>query len=622
VNQKLRISLLGLVPLVIGACSGEIGNPPGPGASGSSSVSDPMLGIGPGGLPTDPALAPGATAGPPGSGGTTTPPGSTAPEQEDNPPSALPTGDSTMPPVAMDVDPDVVDAIAGAEPLPMTFNGKPIFARTIRLTHEQWERSVQDLLQLDVATGQREGLTADALGVHDFSNNELNLEVSPKLWADYEVAAEALAAEVASSDAALAKIYSGTDAEGFIESFGLRAFRRPLSDEEKSAYQAIYDTGAGLSEGGATPFARGAGLVIEAMLQSPHFLYRTELGESGERLSGYEIAAKLSLMLRGTTPNDELLAAAGNGTLDNDDAVATLAAEMVEEANVVSVMRQYHGELWGFNRYLTIEKDSQTVPEFDKAMNEDLQEAAYLFFDRIYSQSQGVKEMLTSTTAYASASMASFYGVSVSGAGLQEVTLDETRPGYFTQLPFLILNSVNYVPDSIHRGVALNLQLLCADVPPPAVTDLSLPPREADQTNREVVTAGTGVGTCGQGCHSVYINPLGFAFENFDGLGRIRDTDNGKPVDTADTYPLAEGDVTFTGAPDLMQKLAEREQVHACYSKHLAGFFLQRDVTTADEPLIDSLTTTSRAPSSSVKQLLLALVTAPAFTTRSSGDVQ
>ena len=80
--------------------------------------------------------------------------------------------------------------------------------------------------------------------------------------------------------------------------------------------------------------------------------------------------------------------------------------------------------------------------------------------------------------------------------------------------------------------------------------------------------------------------------------------------------------MAFTGAPDLMQKLAEREQVHACYAKHLAGFFLQRDVTTADKALIDALAATSRAPSGSVKQLLLALVTAPAFTTRSSGDVQ
>ena len=108
------------------------------------------------------------------------------------------------------------------------------------------------------------------------------------------------------TDAALATVYSGTDAAGFITTLGRRAYRRPLTTAEQSTYMTLYNTGSTLT-GTRSAFAKGASLVIRAMLQSPYFLYRTELGANGAPLSGYEMAAKLSLWLRGTTPSDALL---------------------------------------------------------------------------------------------------------------------------------------------------------------------------------------------------------------------------------------------------------------------------------------------------------------------------
>lgn len=620
VNQKLRISLLGLMPLLAGACSGTIeGSGPGgmglvgdPSATASGSMTSPDGMVLPG-TGTPGTQTPGTT----GTGTTTGTNGG-----DDTPPPALGGDDDMDDETGTEVDPDVLDALGQAKPLPLSLNGEPIYAHAVRLTHDQWERSVRDLLKLDAPTGQREGLTEDVVGVHDFANNELNLEVGAKLWADYELAAEELAAQVASSDTALGKIYSGTDAEGFIKTFGQRAFRRPLTDAEVASYQKLYDTGAGLSKGGATEFARGAGLVIEGMLQSPNFLYRSELVDSGSRLNGYEIAAKLSLLVLGTTPSDELLTAAGAGELDSDDGVKTTASAMIEDAETVEVMRAYHNGILSFNRFDNIQKSPDAVPDYDAELNADLKEAAFRYFDRIFTNSLGVKDILTGTTAYATPAMAELYGVNMTGTGMQEITLDADRPGYFTQLPFLILNSVNLVPDAIHRGVSINRELLCADVPPPTAANVALPARMEGQTSREVVEAGTGAGTCGANCHGVYINPLGFAFENFDGMGQIRTMDSGKPVDTSASYPFVEGAVEFTGAADLMQKLAEQSQAHSCYAKHLAGYFLQRDLVKSDQTLIDSLTQASETSGSSVKQLLLALVTSPAFTTRSSGDAQ
>lgn len=619
-NYKSRASLIGLIPVVIGACSGEIdgtvmdGPEVPPFGSADPTGTGTPTGSNTNGSPTTTAV-PGATN-PPGS---TTTGGSATSNGTTTGPDGT-TSVSTPGTTGSSVDGSDNPPQTGA--LPLSLAGEPIYAHAVRLTHDQWEHSVRDLLKLEAPTGEREGLTDDAVGVHDFSNNELNLEVGPKLWADYQGAAEALAAQVAGSEAALGRIYSGTDSSGFISSFGLRAFRRPLSEQEAADYQAVYDTGAALSEGGATPFARGAGLVIEAMLQSPHFLYRTELQAAGVRLSGYEVAAKLSLLLRGTTPSDELLASAGRGELDSDDAVSSLATQMLDDSDAVQVMRTYHDGILSFNRFDNIQKSVDAVPDFDAALNADLKESAFRFFDRIFSNSLGVREMLTTQTAFATPAMGKLYGIELQGSEMQEVTLDAARPGYFTQLPFLIVNSVNLVPDSIHRGVSLNHQVLCAEVPPPTAANVALPARQEGQSNRELVEAGTGTGTCGAACHGTYINPLGFAFENFDGMGQLRDSDAGKPVNTSATYPFTEGNVEFSGAAGLMQEMAERSQAHTCYAKHLAGFFLQRDLVAADQPMVDSLAQASANSDASIKELLLSLVTSPAFTTRPSGEAE
>lgn len=620
VRTTTESRLVGALIVVLAGCSGELdgtsGQGPGGMPSGEGSVSTPSDGPGgPSGTPGvagDPS-APGATGDPASPGGPLDPatPGTTPG-----------TPGSSTPETPATVDPDIVEAISNAEPLPLSLeSGEPLFARTVRLTHAQWERSVAWLLRLSGETGERSGLTDDASATNDFSNNEDVLYVTGTLWADYANAAQALAAEVSRDDAALAAIYPGTDAPGFISTFGRRAFRRPLTDTELADYQALFDTGASLSEGGASEFARGAGLVIEGMLQSPNFLYRVELTPAGERLSGYELAAKLSLLLRGVTPDDALLDAAEQGQLNDDAAVANLASQMVDEPGFLEVMRGYHGELLSFNRYLTIEKDQSSVPEYTSELNQELQEAAYLFFDRIVGESLGLREVLTTDVGFVGPRMAQFYEVQAPGNGFSEITLPPERPGFFTQLPFLILNSVNLVPDSIHRGVSLNLDVLCAEVPPPLVV-VPLPGESEGGTNRERIDALTGDGTCGSTCHGGYINPLGFAFENFDGLGRVREMDNGAPVDTSGTYPFVEGDLSFANAPELMQRIADGQQAHDCYAKHLAGFALQRDLDPNDQGLIDQLSTASRAPGSSVKQLVLALVSDPAFTTRATGGTQ
>jgi hypothetical protein len=505
------------------------------------------------------------------------------------------------------------DGTSPPQPRPMSLEGDPIYSRFVRLTNAQWQRSVQDILVLDQAPDAARGFEQPVAGTTDFANNEHVLSVSNALWQSYETAAEQAAELVTGSSQRLAAVYSGTDSAGFIRKLGRRAFRRPLTVAEEKSYAAIFELGSG-SAATSTAFANGAALVIRAMLQSPYFLYRTELGEDSAALSGYEVASKLSFWLLGTTPSDALLDAAGAGELDSADGAVQVATQMLEQPAASETMREFHRQLLHFDLYTTLSKIGASG--YTEELNPELEQASYRFFDRVYSQGLGLREILTSTTGYVGPAMAAVYGIPAPASGIEERDLGPGRAGYFAQLPYLALYAFNEQPDPIHRGLTLNLDFLCADPGKPVANLPPIPPLMPGQTNREMITMLTG--GCGRQCHTFYINPLGFAFENFDGMGRLRSLDNGRPVDTAAAYPFAEGYKPFANAAELMQIMASSKQAHACYAKKIAGYALQRDIVESDLAMLDAMTEVSMT-GGSIKQVMLALVADPAFRTRHGG---
>ncbi len=572
-SGSTRLRALAAVPMLAAtfACTGTVSSPDE--ADGSRAAS-----------PGSPA-APG-TSGSPTPGGTTPAPGGTAA------------------PPAMPMD---------GQPLPVDMRGTPIYTRFNRLTNEQYESSARSLLKLDEPTGVTDGFLHSVTGVTDFANNERVVLVNDTVWRDFQTAAEALAAKVTASDAALQAVVGTTNVETFIKSFGRRAFRRDLTTEEVADYTALHATGASFS-GTQSAFTKGAALVISGMLQSPHFVYRIEMADEGKPLSGYEIAAKLSFWLLDTTPSDELLDAAKSGSLDSSESVAMQAAEMLEEPAARAVMRKFHNELYKFDLYDNISKDM--VQGYTEALNPEFKEATYLFFDRLFTQGLGVKDMLTSNVAFAGPAMAKLYGVTVTGSGIQQITMPD-RIGYYSQVPFLALWGINNDPDSIHRGTKINIDTLCAVPGMPAAELPPVPALKPNQTNRERYTTLTAA--CGGACHGVIINPIGFAFENYDGLGRLRTMDNGNPVDTTGKYPFAEGIQNFADGNELMQTIANGKQAHQCYAKKVAGYALQRDLVEADRPMVEALGKVSLENSASIKDVMVALVKENAFRTHVGG---
>ncbi len=501
----------------------------------------------------------------------------------------------------------------------LKLDGNPSYYRVVRLTNQQWSKSVQNVFGLSSPPSQAERLQDAVSGTTDFTNNELVLGVDSRAWSDYQDAAEELAKQITADSAALSKLYSGTDAAGFISTVGRRFYKRPLTPAEVSAYQALFDKGATLT-GSLSGFAKGAGLVLRAMLQSPHFLYRTELGAVGAPLSGYEMAAKLSLWLRDTVPDDALLdAAAGPGKLDTVEGAVEAATKMLDDPAAKAMMRKFHGEFLHFDRFNNLSKVG--VDDYDPSINAELQESSYLFFDKIFSQGLGVKDVFLSKSGFVGPKMSALLGGGPAGSGFVERELDAKRVGYFMQLPFLVLYAHNDDPDPIHRGVSMSLDVLCSRLGPPAAVIPPLPTRMPGQTNRVVVDEHTK--GCGAACHNNMINPLGFAFENFDGMGRYRETETyGNevlPVDASGSFEFVEGTKSYNNAAELMSVLSTDEQAHLCYSKKLASYGLQRDVVENDGSLLQALAAKSNASGSSLKQVMIELVKQDAFRTRSGG---
>lgn len=494
--------------------------------------------------------------------------------------------------------------------LPVDLDTQRANFRVVRLTHSQWENSVRQLLRLDAPTGFVDGFTPDPL-VNTFSNDQSFLQVGSNLKTDYATAAEALAATVTLTQERLALVASETEPAEFIRSFGRRAFRRTLTTEEEARYLVVYERGVELSA--EADFLHGAQLVLEAMLQAPQFLYRTELGDDGAALSGFEIASKLSFALRDTAPDVDWLDRAEQGEFDTEAGVLAAATELLESADAVLQMRSYQTQVLRLARLASIEKTADAA--YDPALNASLRTASDLFFDDIFMSGLGVKDIFGATNGYVDAALAQLYGITDVGEGWTQVELGESRRGFFTQLPFLILYSVNLTPDSIHRGAELQNRVLCGKLAAP-FTGIDLALRMDGDTNREYIENLTESGECAA-CHEHYVNPLGFAFENFDGMGQLQTSDNGQPVVTSGEYPFAEGRRAFADATELMQVLESSSQVHECYAKHLGEFLLARRLSTADEDTsaLQTLAEDSLA-GNSVKQLILNWVKSPLFRTR------
>lgn len=520
--------------------------------------------------------------------------------------------------------------------VPAGFEQPAPHARAIRLTLAQWENTVQDLLRLPEPTGFSSELPQDALPAGFlFDNPADTLGVDQTQQEGFARAAARVAEHVVTDPARLAAILSDGAADtgrsldergaSLIAALVPRAFRVLPDDvdaEDIAALQALFVTGqTAYDEHLDDPFVGGVRLLLEGLLQSPRFLYRFELEPTDgqlARVSATTMASRLSYALWNTMPDDALFAAAGDGSLDDDAGLEREARRLLASPRAKAQLERI------FEAVLEAKKldDVRPSPELFGDAPVDLgrlaREENRRFIAAILDEGGSYTDLLTSTSTFVSADTAPLYGLEGAfGAEFVRTELDpSTRRGIFTHLGFLSQFATSSDPDPIHRGVFLAKNILCHPLSAPPDAIPPLPPAEAQESNRQLVERHTQQpGTSCNACHATYINPLGFPFENYDAVGRVRADDRGLPLDTA-TSPLLDEVVSVAGAVDLADQLAASRAAHVCLAKHFIEASLGRANHLEDDVWTARLGEASR-DGDSLEEVLVSLFLSPGFRLRS-----
>ena len=356
-----------------------------------------------------------------------------------------------------------------------------------------------------------------------------------------------------------------TDPQGRARKLVERAFRRPLTpDVQQFFVDRIF------AETKDAELALKS--VIILALKSPRFLYLTS--EAGD---AYDAAARLSYALWDSLPDAPLLEAAKAGTLDPVQQARRMLADPRAKAKVSAFFHRW----LQLDRLHDLAKDPQSYPGFDAAIVSDLRTSLDLFLDdATWGETSDWRRLMLADTVYMNGRLAKFYGVPLpEDAPFQKVKMDPKKHAGLLTHPLLMAGfAYTSVSSPIHRGVFLARALLGRRLraPPEAVTPIP-PELHPSLSTRERILLQTKGPDC-QSCHAM-INPLGFALENFDAVGRFREVEKEKPINAQGSYwTLGGEDVKFTGPRELGEFLARSEEAHEAFVEHLFHFLVKQPI--------------------------------------------
>jgi hypothetical protein len=401
-----------------------------------------------------------------------------------------------------------------------------------------------------------------------------------------------------------------------IKTLGQRLFREPLSDAQVSTYDK-------LGSGEAT-FADAATQIIGTMLQSPYLLYRRELGApsaaepSTYDLTAYEVASELSYFVTDSAPDAELLAAAADGSLLTQAGLDTQAHRLLATARAKDPVARFASGWFELDGLANKAKDDTVfmlTPDLRQSMLREAQE----LFASTFKSNGDVKALLTSTTTFADRTLATFYGVSgapSSDFGPVDLAGTQRAPGMLGQAGFLTAHAQPENSSPVQRGRFVRDRLLCEPIPAmPSNLNTNLAAPGGFTTNRERYTEHDKNPQCA-GCH-VAFDPVGFAFENFDGFGRYRDQENGVPIDATGTlYGEVDGDIPLDGVGSLIDYLADSDQVRACLVRYWSYYAHGRDNWTDKKCNDDAIRREAAANGYTLYAVFNAVLHAQTFTHR------
>lgn len=493
-----------------------------------------------------------------------------------------------------------------------------------RLSRIEYDNTVRDLLGDGLGLALGFAAEEETLG---FDNNARALQVSALHAEQFMAAAETLAAQAAGRAEELlpcdpTEVGEAVCAHAFIDTFGRRAWRRPLTPDELGRLTTVYEAAVELE---GAEFFDGIALIIEALLQSPHFLYRIERGTPLEgrpgvhALDSYELASRLSYLIWRSMPDDALLDAASRNTLTTSAGLTAEADRLFADPRAREGMWSFFAQWLRVDEVPGLSRDVRDFPFYDAELAMLLQEEARHFVEEVvFNPDLDMRDFFRAPFTFVNERLASMYGISgVTGPDFVKVALDpQQRAGIMTLGALMAVNAKARITSPILRGVFIREQLLCSALPPPPPNVPVIPPDpDPDQSTRAIAAEHTESEACA-GCHRL-IDPLGFGFEHYDSLGRWRDRDGPHPIDASgEVVGTWDMDGVFDGAPELASRMAESEQVHRCVTTQVFRYAFGRGENPVDGCTLTTLYDTYAASGYDFQALFRAVVATEAFRLR------
>ncbi len=478
-----------------------------------------------------------------------------------------------------------------------------------RLNHAEYQRTIRDLFRdytvppVQIAPDARRG---------GFTNNFEALNPSTLLVTQHQENATMLAGTLAQpiTDAQTC----GLDEACFrqlVTDLGARAYRRPLTTEEVDEYTSFFAAGPGQGD-----FAFALEMALTTFLQSPHFIYRPELGAGDGKLSQHEIASRLSYFLWGTMPDDALFAAAAAGDLRGPGLEAEIDRMLADG-------RAREGLLTATSEWLELDRlETRLKGEgylWSPEIRDELRESVERFmWERVISEGGSLEALMTARGAYVSSRIGPIFGVTDAGDELEWRELDD-RHGLLTQPAILATHAHGTYGSPVLRGVFILTEVLCdPPQPPPPGASMGEPPTEDDTgsviTNRRGYELLTQSASGCASCHD-QINPFGFALEGYDTVGAVRTTDQGQPIDTTGStvgFTLGER-FAFDGAEDLATQLGQSSRVRACVVDRWVRYATGGGALAYDPCVREEIEEIASRPDATLRDIVVAIALHPKF---------
>ena len=482
-----------------------------------------------------------------------------------------------------------------------------------RLTVPEYIETVRSLTGVDIAREARETLPPD-IRADGFSNTAYNLTVDLKHIEAYSRLAGIIVGKM--NVRQFAKRFSRkrgfTDdvMRDLVAKMGKWLLRAPLEEHEVAAFRGISTT---VAAAGGT-FEEALSLLVEAMLQSPRFLYRVE-NERGDGtawpVSEYELASRMSYIIWGAPPDTQLLEAAENGQLFEDDSLEAQLRRMLDDPRAAKRSAEFVHEWLNLGRLANMKPNPEKFPQWNADLANDMRAETIAFFDDVvWKQNRPLADLLNAKLTYATPRLARHYGLPVQRGGLARYDLKSVpeRGGLLTQGSVLTIGGDE--ASMVTRGLFVLRDLLRSGVkdPPPSVNTEPVPSK-AGLTQRNIARKRIADKTCG-GCH-IKFEPLAFGLEKFDGIGAFHEKDehgNTLRDDGEILFPGTAKTVPYDSSAELMNLLAGSDRVQQCLTWKVAQFALGRPLGPADSRTLDKVHQAAQKGGGTYASLMRAII--------------